>query len=448
LNKYLLGFLVAMVVIGLILSGCTTNIASPTSQTNPSTASQPAQPPAEAKTLKIGVAFHLGTSVGLDALHGIELLVAEDNIKGINIGGENYKIELVSYDTEGSQTSEVAAINRLVFQDKVKFIMTVGQFEGAWLATTEENKVLIMSQDMNANVDLAARTRYSFNPTFQDPEITSKMGWFCKTYPDLVKNMITVFVDNQFGHMMATMSAPQLKLLGATATTEFIPAQQVDISSIATKIVTMNPSSVMCMTADSNTDAMAFGSIRAAGYKGQLFHPTNNALATWKNFVSDDVLEGFITGMDVTEPDPALTSTAENYKKLWIKKYGSWTAPTIISTGLYPPLIAALEKAGSLDTDKVSDALAGGLEFSSPTGDGKMISRPDLGNNRTVDSISTYYMKQIVDGKIKLLATISPDEALKFFQIVNPPLPAGATPSAGGPPGGGPPGGDAPPPAP
>ena len=457
--KVLFGILVVVLVLGLILGGCSSQTSSPTtsaaatssaatsSAATSAPTSEAAQPtqstaasPAAAKTLKIGIAFYLSSSVGLDALHGIQLLAEEDNKNGgIDIGGEKYNIELISYDTEGNQTTEVAAINRLVFQDKVNYILTVGQFQSAWLKTTEENKVIVMSQDLVAPVDLAPSTYYSFNPTFQNPEITSKTGWFCKTYPDKVKNLVAVYIDNQFGHMIEGMNSPILKAFGATATNIYIPAQQVDLSAVATKIVSLNPTAVQCMTADSNSDALALNAVYQAGYHGQFFLASNNALATWLQFVSADALEGFITGMNVTEPDPALTTTAQHFKELWIAKYGSWTAPTTISTGLYPPLIAALKKAGSLDTTKVSDALASGLEFSSPTGDGKMISRPDLGNNRTVDSISTYYMKQIVNGKIKLLATISPDEALALFQTANPPKavatgapPAASAPAAGG----------------
>jgi branched-chain amino acid transport system substrate-binding protein len=425
MKKVIIGFLLIVMVAGLILSGCS---SSPASSPAPQTG---------AKTIKIGVVFNLGTSVGLDALHGIQLMVEEDNKNGgIDIGGEKYKVELISYDNQGSQTSEVSATNRLVFEDKVKYILTVGQFQGAWLSTTESNKVIVMSQDFIAPVDLAANTRYSFNPGFSNANIPAEIGWYCKTYPDKVKNFITAYPDNQFGHMLESMTTPTLKAFGVAPNSIFFPAQQVDISAVCTKIVSLNPTTVMCLTADANTDAIAMDSLHKAGYRGQLYLPTSTALGEFLQFTSPEVLEGFITGMYTTEPDPAVTPTAKHFKELWIAKYGKWDNPNILSTGLYSPLVAALNKAGSLDTDKVSDTIASGMEFSSPIGDGKMISRPDLGNNRTVDSISTYYVKQVVGGKIKLLSTISPDRALEYFRVVNPPLPPGVTP---GPPPGGPP---------
>ena len=68
----------------------------------------------------------------------------------------------------------------------------------------------------------------------------------------------------------------------------------------------------------------------------------------------------------------------------------------------------------------------------------QMVSRLDLGNERTVDSIGTYYIKKINNGKPELIGTISIEDALKYVNIAMPPLPPGATPP-GPPPGGGPP---------
>ena len=53
--------------------------------------------------------------------------------------------------------------------------------------------------------------------------------------------------------------------------------------------------------------------------------------------------------------------------------------------------------------------------------------------SREIDSVATYYIKTIHNGKIELVATISPEEALNYVRIANPPLPPGVTP--GPPPG-------------
>ena len=51
---------------------------------------------------------------------------------GITVGGEQYKIKVISYDSGGSQAGETEATNRLVYQDKVKFIISQGSFVGCY----------------------------------------------------------------------------------------------------------------------------------------------------------------------------------------------------------------------------------------------------------------------------------------------------------------------------
>ena len=87
--------------------------------------------------------------------------------------------------------------------------------------------------------------------------------------------------------------------------------------------------------------------------------------------------------------------SAKNFKTSWIAKYGKWEDPEVQYTSLYSCLRAALQQAGSLDTDKVADVIGNGLKYEGPTGAAQMISRPDMGNNRTVDSVTTLYFKQI-----------------------------------------------------
>ena len=73
---------------------------------------------------------------------------------------------------------------------------------------------------------------------------------------------------------------------------------------------------------------------------------------------------------------------------------------------LYPCLRTALQQAGSIDVDKVAAVLNSGMKFDSPQGPMMMMSRLDVGNPRTVDSVGTNYIKQIVNGKANIIATI------------------------------------------
>jgi len=61
------------------------------------------------------------------------------------------------------------------------------------------------------------------------------------------------------------------------------------------------------------------------------------------------------------------------------------------------------------------------MKFEGPTGAGQMVSRPDLGNERTVDSVTTTYLKTIKSGKPVLIDTVNLDEGIKYFRLAFPP---------------------------
>ena len=81
---------------------------------------------ASAETLKIGI---IGPLTGAAApwgqanAEGAKLYAKRYNdAGGLDIGGKKYQIEIISYDDQYSTPGAVAAYNRLVNQDGVKYI--------------------------------------------------------------------------------------------------------------------------------------------------------------------------------------------------------------------------------------------------------------------------------------------------------------------------------------
>jgi ABC-type branched-subunit amino acid transport system substrate-binding protein len=145
-----------------------------------------------------------------------------------------------------------------------------------------------------------------------------------------------------------------------------------------------------------------------------LFSTTTVTYETLKTAVPAEALEGFIGGAWPVEFDPATTEIAKEFKANYVAMNGKWDGPEIQLTGAYALLRAALEKAGTLDTTAVADVIASGLEFEGPTGKGKMIPRNDMGISRTVDSISEFCVKKIVNGAPTLLHTITLEEGASY----------------------------------
>jgi branched-chain amino acid transport system substrate-binding protein len=447
--------LLAVLVMSLLFAfGCSTS--QPTS--SPSSAPASTTPvSADSKILKIGVAVRFGLAWGIDTLHGMELMAEQDNKNGgLSIGGEKYKIQLVEYDSGASQDTEKTAINRLAFQDNVKFIIDVGIAPEAWVSVTEANKVIVLQ--WKNDFAFLPKYNYTFNGSGISPQSIAVPGWIYKNYPDAAKNYVIALPDAQLGHLLGGFLVASCQPFNVTPKTFFYPPDIQDFSSVALKVMSMNPSLFSSIGGPESQMGQMCSALRQAGYKGLFFFPPTTSSETLKNVLSPEALDGFLCSAGATEFDPPLNQSGKDYKAAWIAKYGKWENPDTAYLGSYSCLKAALQQAGSIDVDKVAAALNGGLKYDSPIGPMQMMSRPDFGNDRTVDSIGTYYIKQMTkDGQPKLLTTISPEEALSFFRTVNPALPPGATyipqgppPGAGGPggpppdaggPGGPPPGG-------
>src|SRR5439155_1436066 len=103
---------------------------------------------AQDKTLSIGVLGPLSggaASYGVELVRGAEMKADEINkAGGLKVGGDVYKIKIVSYDHKALAADAATAANKLVFQDKVKYIIgnAVGATCNAVQTVTEPEKVL------------------------------------------------------------------------------------------------------------------------------------------------------------------------------------------------------------------------------------------------------------------------------------------------------------------
>ncbi len=103
---------------------------------------------AEDKTLAIGLLGPLSggaASYGVELLRGAELRVEEINkVGGLKVGTDVYRIKLVPYDHKAQAADTATATNKLIFQDKVKYIIgnAVGATCNAAQTITEPNKVM------------------------------------------------------------------------------------------------------------------------------------------------------------------------------------------------------------------------------------------------------------------------------------------------------------------
>lgn len=368
---------------------------------------------APSKTIKIGVSTTLGVKFGLGLSRSIQVLADMDNQKGgLNIGGEKYKVEIVVYDTKFNMDVVMSNINRMIFEDKIKFVVADPIMTGAWLPLADENGVVVAAggtfpQIFNKNF------RYAFQTGLSNTNAPVLLAWFRNKYPEK-KTLIFAAPDTEAGREFSAAWKQSWEAFGGKITLEYYPMMAQDLSALATKVKMANPD--VFSTLGGMNDQAVVKAVIDAGYKGtHLTMVTPQDLAT---VIPMSLLEGFIYWQPCMICDPPPCKIGKAFKSAYTAKYGKWDYPvTLFSTG-YSAITTAMQQTGSTDPQKVADAMNNGLEFESTEGPVRMISRPDLGIDRTVDSIHPLEPAVIKNGKMVPLEVIDIEQGLKWFRKI------------------------------
>ena len=367
------------------------------------------------KTLKIGALVSFEFPLGRDCQKQLDAIVPVFNEKGgLVIGGEKYKIELILYDSKLSREIARAAVERLVHRDKVKFILGDETVE-ACLPVTEANKVVVVATCPSPAI-FNPENKYVFQASSLNTQRPMVWGWFSDNYPDL-KTLAGAFPDNIIGHRVAHDIEELCNAFGQKIIAKiFYPPKTTDFAAIATKIKMKNPHVFHTGGGGPVQDALLYKALYEAGYKGQICMVVAISAGSIARVISLDMVEGMISAIaptDLDSPPPVAKELKDAYKA----KYGTWDYPANLHINNLYCLMAGLEQAQSLDPDKVAAVISNGMKFESAFGSSMMISRPDFGNPRTVDTLVETYITRIEKGKSKLIYKIPIEQGLKYNKI-------------------------------
>jgi ABC-type branched-subunit amino acid transport system substrate-binding protein len=235
-----------------------------------------------------------------------------------------------------------------------------------------------------------------------------------------LKTVVDAQTDDVGGHASAVRNANTYKTFGfQLLDMSFFPQNTMDFSSLGLKVATLNPDVFNTVGAGIEGDALETKAVYQAGYKGQIFASVWLTAAQFLAFAPPEACEGMISTAQPYDFDPPTTALGKAYKDAWVAKYGPKLEPANSAGDIcYEILKTALQKVGSLDVDKVADAIGSGLRWEGAEGKGAMVPRLDLGNSRTVDSVMAWDMKIIKSGKMQYLDTIDLDKAIAYYNLI------------------------------
>lgn len=364
---------------------------------------------ASAETLKIGVLATLsgaGTAWGM-SMQGAADLAAEDiNSKGgLEVGGKKYTVEVVAYDDKYKASDALTAINRLAFDDRIKFVVgPVGSAPAlAILPVSTENKMITMTMGFTPKA-LSPDYKYSFRPVlpsdvFSDPQIkwvVEKLGG---------KRIGGLFPNDESGQQVAAANEKAYEAVGAKfVAKEFFERERVDFVPLLTRVLAQNIDTFELDGNSPQTAGLLVKQLRELGFKGPIMRTGGDATADIVKIAGKAATENVY----VHQPIDLTSSAIQRYTKRFEDKYK-------IPLNAFSPffyanlhmLFEAMRKSGTVtDTDKIREAMLALKDFDTVLGKVNWTGQAQWKSNQQFDA--PFYVALIKDGSPVVVAKCTP----------------------------------------
>lgn len=319
------------------------------------------------ETLKVGV---LGGMTGPGAPWGLAIdggvKIATDEINqagGLKVGDKTYKIEVVSYDDHYKAADAVTAVNRLIDQDKVKYI--VGPIGSASLLAikpiTEKNKVVLLSNTYTTEA-LNAETRYMFRVLPTTNEYDGQLiGWLKQNRPN-IKRVAIISPNDATG--WSTQKGKKKVYEGngfEVADARFFERSQNDFRTLLAGILAKKVDLIELDVIPPAQAGLVIRQAREMGYKGPFTKFGGNNVAETVKSAGAENAEGTLLYFSADPASDTFAKLSKAYAKYHSNAMDDFTFYFYDATKL---LFSALQKAGTVsDTDAVVKAIEANKTF-------------------------------------------------------------------------------------
>lgn len=364
---------------------------------------------ASAENLKIGVLATLsgaGTAWGMSIQGAAELAAEDVNSKGgLEVGGKKYTIEIVAYDDKYKASDALTAINRLAFDDRIKFVVgPVGSAPAlAILPVSTEHKMITMTMAFTPKA-LSPDYKYSFRPVlpsdvFSDPQIkwvAEKLGG---------KRIGGLFPNDESGQQVAAANEKAYEAVGAKfVAKEFFERERVDFVPLLTRVLAQKIDAFELDGNSPQTAGLLVKQLRELGFKGPIIRTGGDATADIVKVAGKAATENVYVHQAIDLASPAI----QQYTKRFEDKYK-------IPLNAFSPffyanlqmLFEAMRKSGTVtDTDKVREAMLALKDFDTVLGKVNWTGQAQWKSNQQFDA--PFYVAVVKDGKPVVLAKCTP----------------------------------------
>ena len=285
---------------------------------------------------------------------------------GFKVGGKNYKVDIKYYDDESSPQTAARLVEKLVDQDKVNFILgPYGSGTSASAAAVAERKKVPMVEGNGAAERIFSQGyKYTFGVLSPAKRYLEGIIALAKTQHPAAKTLAMSASNDTFSVEVMQGAVDYAKGHGIEVVyTAKYPENSTDVSAIVSAIKAARPDIILNAghtndallvhkgLKEQNVQSMVYGysvGPDTPDFRAALGRDANYVFggAQWSDAVKYKGQAGFI-------------STAPAYAAEFNKKYGQKPDyHNAESTAACLAFQYAIQKAGSLDTEKVRDQLA------------------------------------------------------------------------------------------
>ena len=316
------------------------------------------------------------------------------------VKGQKYQLKYIHEDDKYTGAQGVAAANKLIFDDKVKFI--VGPFASASILAfqpiCESNKVIVIC-DGYMGPEVLRGKKYTFRANAPPVHVAGPfMQWLKEKYPDLKRgahiapNDATGWGSSQFDNDAIVASNMEV------VANEYYERGTQDFTSTITRILAKKPDFLAMGGTPPGEAALIIKQAREFGFKGVIQHTgmtdpaTLGPIAGWEN------VEG-VMSTSVAAEGPAVPQGLKDFFRNFKAKYDYYDD---MAPHFYPVvtiLVYGIKKADSLDPDKIVEALENLGKFETIWGKGCYFGGKELyGIDHQL--IRPFQISQIRNGKL------------------------------------------------
>jgi branched-chain amino acid transport system substrate-binding protein len=319
-------------------------------------------PPAEAqKPFKLAAIVPVSGPAapwGIGVQRGIEL--AAEDIGTFTVAGEKYKVEVVTYDTVYAPDKTVAALNRAVYNDGVKYGVIIG-------AGVHPPILPIIRETGFLDLAFAAAGKQITNPENSTVfRIMASSDQLYQTYTQPViekigaRRIAYLGPNDELGKNDAKAVKAEVEKMKARGVTfvaeEYYERGAKDFGPALLRIIAQKPDLIDTDGSPTGSIALIAKQARELGYQGYFVNTTAvleaKAISDIAGKAGDNIIPLRIWAKP---PTPLYAQLSERHQKKW----GEAAPGTLWETyGAVRWLVNAVQKAGTLDTRKVAAVLA------------------------------------------------------------------------------------------